>query len=362
MKVSFSRWLDNKKTAAVFLVILAILAGVLIWMWSQYGYRENRYEHSSYAMGTLVQQTVYGKDRENTAVKAASAVTNLENQISWRVEGSDIARLNDAAGTQWISLEPETISLLDLCLDVAENSQGAFDPTILPISCLWNFDSETPSFPGEELINTYLPYVGYENLRINTEDNTASLRNYYMAVDLGAVGKGAGCDAIVDTYKSSSVSGGIAAVGGSVGIYGQKPDGSLWSIAVRNPYVSQGEDATMGTLDLTGGFISTSGSYEKTFTQDGITYHHLLDPQTGFPADTGLVSVTVVCGGSEPGQGALSDILSTACFVLGEEKGKALLLHYGAEGIFIRTDKTVSVTDGLKDSFHIVSEDFSYAG
>ena len=112
----------------------------------------------------------------------------------------------------------------------------------------------------------------------------------------------------------------------------------------------------MGTLSLKGGFLSTSGSYEKTFSQEGKTYHHLLDPKTGMPVENGLVSVTIVSD-----SGALSDILSTACFVLGEEKGMELLEQYDAEGIFIRDARTVRVTSGLKDSFQIVMEEFTYA-
>lgn len=360
MKRTVPAWFGSKKTAAILIVLLAGLVGLLIYLWTAYGYRENRYESSSYAMGTLVHQTVYGDGREETAAEAASSVTALENQISWRVESSDIARLNDAAGTEWISLEPETISLLSLCLDVAEKSGGAFDPTILPVSRLWDFDGESPAVPEADRIQTYLSYVNYKNLRINEEDNTASLRNYYMAVDLGAAGKGAGCDAVLDVYKASSLSAGIVAVGGSVGMYGTKPDGSLWSIAVRNPYSDEDGESTMGTLELSGGFVSTSGSYEKNFTQDGVTYHHLLDPKTGTSVENDLVSVTVVCSNGE-NQGALSDLLSTACFVLGEEEGRELLKEYSAEGIFIRKDRSVFVTEGLRDSFQIVLEGYSYA-
>lgn len=346
----------SKKTVLCLSIILIVLIAVIIWIWRQYGYRDSRYETTGFAMGSFIQQTLYGEGAEDTAGEAASSITELENKISWRVEDSDIASINDNAGSEWVEIDPSTTELLALCLQVAEDSGGAYDPTILPISRLWNFDSEDPQVPSPNDLETYLPYIDYTNLRIDKTQNLASLRNHYMAVDLGSAGKGAACDAAVAVYKESDISCGIIAVGGSVGTYGQKPDGSLWEIAVRNPYSEENGETAMGTLSLKGGFLSTSGSYEKTFSQEGKTYHHLLDPKTGMPVENGLVSVTIVSD-----SGALSDILSTACFVLGEEKGMELLEQYDAEGIFIRDDRTVRVTSGLKDSFQIVMEEFTYA-
>src|SRR5699024_9207852 len=127
------------------------------------------------------------------------------------------------------------------------------------------------------------------------------------------IGKGAACDAAVQMYQESGAEAGIVAVGGSIGLYGEKPDGSLWRLGVRDPNSGDDRAEAMGLLDLASGFVSTSGSYEKTFTENGKTYHHLLDPKTGYPAESGLVSVTVVAK-----SGALSDALATAVFVLGE--------------------------------------------
>ncbi len=163
-----------------------------------------------------------------------------------------------------------------------------------------------------------------------------------MAVDLGAAGKGAACDKALAVYQEAGLAGGVAAAGGSVGLYGKKPGGSLWQISVRDPWGG----GSVGVLELEEGFVSTSGSYEKTFQQDGITYHHLIDPKTGYPAESGLVSVTV-CSGS----GALSDCLSTACFVLGEEKSLPLLESFSAQALFIHEDGSITCTPGLEEAF-----------
>ena len=171
-----------------------------------------------------------------------------------------------------------------------------------------------------------------------------------MAVDLGSVGKGAACDAAVRAYEEAGAKAAIIAVGGSVGVYGEKSSGKPWSVAVRDP----NGDGSLGSVTLAEGFVSTSGSYEKYFEQDGVLYHHLLDPETGYPAESGLVSVTVVAK-----SGVLSDALSTACFVLGREDGMKLLEEFDAEGIFINSDNNITVTDGLKDRFTRTSRDYT---
>ena len=131
---------------------------------------------------------------------------------------------------------------------------------------------------------------------------------------------------------------------------GEKSSGKPWSVAVRDP----NGDGSLGSVTLAEGFVSTSGSYEKYFEQDGVLYHHLLDPKTGYPAESGLVSVTVVAK-----SGVLSDALSTACFVLGREDGMKLLEEFDAEGIFIDSDNNITVTDGLKDRFTRTSRDYT---
>lgn len=313
---------------------------------------EEKYEVTTYSMGSYVQQTVYGESREAAAVEAADAIQALENEISWRISGSDIQKLNADAGKEWTSISENTMEILTMALDVSEKSGGAFDITIAPVSRLWDFDNERNTVPEKDLLTKMLGYVDYTALRLDIESGTASLKNLANSVDLGAVGKGAACDAAVKAYKRTGASAAIVSVGGSVGVYGTKASGALWNIAVRDPETS----GTLGAVSIASGFISTSGSYEKCFEQDGMTYHHLLDPETGYPAESGLVSVTVLSD-----SGALSDALSTACFILGLEEGTDLLGQYGAEGIFIDKTGRITVTAGLKDYFELSAEGYTLA-
>ena len=305
------------------------------------------HEVTTFSMGTYVQQKVYGKNREEGARMAAQAVQELEDLISWRNGSGDVAAINEAAGKEFVPLDRRTEQVLRSALDVCEASGGALDITIAPLSRLWDFD-DNPHLPADEMIQEFLPKVDHSALSL-PGDGTAALRLHETALDLGSVGKGAACDAAITAYQQAGVGRAVVAVGGSIGVYGKKPFGEPWKIAVRDP----NGDGSLGTISLTEGFLSTSGSYEKNFTENGRTYHHLLDPATGYPAESGLVSVTV-----KSGEGVLSDGLSTACFVLGWEKSLPLLKAFDAEAVFVTEGGQVLVTAGIWEDFSPMDGDF----
>lgn len=343
----------SEKTARI-LALCFLAGGILLLaaaLWINFGGLDNSYTLTTYSMGSYVQQTVYGKGREEAAQQASSAVTELENLISWRIEDSDVEKLNQAAGTEFIEVDERTWNVLHTALEVCEASGGAFDVTIAPISWLWDFD-EDPKLPSDDLIQSLLPAVDYENVSL-LEDGTAALQTHATAIDLGAVGKGAACDAAVSAYQEAGVDRAVVSVGGSVGVWGEKPSGEPWRVALRDPD-SQG---SLGELAIQSGFLSTSGSYEKKFTEEGVTYHHILDPDTGYPAESGLVSVTVWSD-----SGVLSDALSTACFVLGMEDSLALLETFDSGAVFITEDHEIYVTENLADSFTLASAQYTLAG
>lgn len=217
---------------------------------------------------------------------------------------------------------------------------------------LWDIDGENPHVPDEKELNSLLEDVGYEKVTLDGDQVTMSEG---VTLDLGAVGKGIGCDAIKDILEQDKeVSGAIVNLGGSsVMSYGQKPDGSFWQVAVTDPRDTEGD--YLGVVSLNGTeFLSTSGDYEKYFIEDGVRYHHILDPSTGYPARSGLTSVTVVCS-----DGLDADGLSTACFVLGREKAKKLLEQYNADGLFVDDSGHVYLTEGMKERFQLMKDTYS---
>ena len=350
------------------------------------------YSKTDFVMSTVLSEKIYGTKDVTQDIK--EELDKLEkDQLSWREDHSVVSKINaDAQKGIKTKLDSDMTSWVEDSLELAKRSNGAFDPTIGRLTRLWNIEGDNPKVPSKQEIKNTLEDTGYTKIHLekvesqntaNTKknvdkdikDNTAknketsedtsknthtneSVSSIYIGdkctLDLGAVGKGIACDVVQDYLKKQKeVGGAVIAVGGSILLYGSKADGSDWNVAVQNPRGQDGE--AMGVLSLSGTTnVSTSGDYEKYFMQDGKRYHHILDPSTGYPADSGLISVTIVSD-----SGLLSDGLSTACFVLGKEKGQKLLETYGAEGIFIDQNKKVTVTKGLKDKFTILNEEYA---
>lgn len=310
---------------------------------------------SDIAMGTIVSASIYTTGSEEEGTELASDIFSKlkeieKTYISWRESESEIAGINASAGnSEGVEITGKMEEFLIQTLEIAQRSNGALDPTIGELSRLWDIDGENPKVPTKEELDALLKKDGYKNVtcsnqKVQLEENTS--------IDLGAVGKGIGCDeAKLLLEQEKEVNGAVISVGGSILTYGEKKDGSPWSVAVTDPLHSG--ESYMGVLTLEGeNYVSTSGNYEKYFEQDGVRYHHILNPSTGYPAESGLISVTVVTD-----NGLLSDGLSTACFVLGLDKGMELIETYQAEAVFIDENYNVYISEGLKDKFQITEEE-----
>ncbi len=335
--------------------------------------RTVKYTSVNTAMGTFVYQTVYTSGEDVTA-DVTGLINDLEQDtLSWRMAESEIARINaQAGGEEGFILSNHLSADLAILREVSQRSGGAFDITMHPVVTLWNIDTwaagvaaqenrltgtstqETQSadttaqikLPTSDQITQALSHTGYEAITI--ENNTLYLPAD-RSLDLGAAGKGIACDAIADFLKESEVSGAVISVGGSVLTYGSKPDGTPWQVAIVNPLDTTKQ---LGTLSLTGEwFVSTSGDYERYVEVDGIRYHHILNPDTGYPAASGVRSVTIVCE-----SGILSDALSTACFVLGVEEGMELAESYGAKALFVDEAGQIFMSEDMQGIFKETGE------
>ena len=302
------------------------------------------------AMGTDCSVRVFGA--KGAAKDIMDMLSDIESRyLSWRIEGSDIANLNEnASEDESVAPSEWTYDYLEKVLGLAEKSNGAFDPTLGRLSQLWNLGTDNPYIPKKSEVTELLSETGWE--KITLDDGNVYLKDD-VQIDLGAVGKGIGCDEALKLLEDADAEAAVVSVGGSILTYGDKPDGKPWKVGIANPRTEDGE-AYLGALTIEGTrSISTSGDYEKYVIQDGVRYHHILDPETGYPAESGLISVTIVCE-----DGWLSDGLSTACFVLGYEDSLPLLEAYQAEAVFVTEDKKVLVTDGLKDLFTLTDSSY----
>ena len=308
------------------------------------------------AMGTVVQETIYVTEEKAGAKiirEVQEELERLEKEcLSWRMEDSQVSKLNKGAGNQeGQAVSEELYRYLEEIWQVSEKSRGALDVTIGSVVRVWDLDTwatcdeiEQSEFavPDREVLEEYLKNAGYA--KVILKDGKVYMPEG-MSLDLGAVGKGIACDRIGMILKSGKdIKGAVISVGGSVVTYGSKPDGSAWNVAIVHP---REEGSYMGTLSLQGEwYVATSGDYERYVEKDGKRYHHIMNPMNGYPSESGLCSVTILSK-----SGLISDALSTACFVLGEEAGLELVKEMGAEALFVTTDLKIIMTEGMNKYF-----------
>ena len=337
-----------------FVLGLFITASLLCTSRTAWGNSEiNTYTKTDFAMDTVVSETLYTTGEDITADVISALKDVEENWISWTKESSQIYQINQNAGNT-TTVSDETATCLKQVLDLSKDSDGAMDPTMGRVIRLWDIDGEDPHIPSDDELNSLLENVGYD--KVTLDGNKVTMPEG-VTLDLGAAGKGIGCDVISEFLKDQKeVEGMILNLGGSsVFAYGQKPDDSPWKVAVSDPRDTEGE--YLGAITIEGGeFLSTSGDYEKYFMEDGKRYHHIFDPATGYPADSGLRGVTVIDPCSTK-----ADALTTALFVMGLDKGMKFCEENKIAAVFITADKQVYTTSKTGDcTFEFLGEKKGY--
>ncbi|MEW5801481.1 MAG: FAD:protein FMN transferase [bacterium] len=303
------------------------------------------YQRERFLMGTLVSISVVSdqKDRAMTAMdQAFSVLQDIENQASKRILTSLTSKINRAAGQNGIPVSSPFLEMIAKSLECSKMTHGAFDVTVGPVTELYHFEDGQGVLPDPEAIRQLLPLVDYRNIRIDKELRTVMLTMAGTGIDLGGVAKGFGVDQAVKSLQESGLPAGIVNAGGDIRLFGCKPGQKPWVIGIQHPRQS---DKVIASLEITDKSIVTSGDYERFFIQDNVRYHHILDPATGLPA-RGCQSVTIV---SETA--LFGDALSTGVFVLGPEKGIALIESLpGVEGLIIDQEGKPTVSSGLRSS------------
>lgn len=309
------------------------------------------------AMGTVIRQVVYCDDEaaaEEFSGRAMELLEELEGEVlSWRLEGSEVYKANAAAGNErGIGISPELAEILRQCLQLYRDSEGAFDVTIGSAVRLWDIDRwaaqrQEGDFapPDPQELERALRACGSDKLRLTDGEPPMLYLPQGMQLDLGAAGKGLALNGLLELLKEDPrITGAVISVGGSVLTYGSKPDGSCWKVGIPDPADTS---SIVGVLVLEGQWcVSTSGDYERYVEADGVRYHHILDPADGYPADSGVRSVTVLTR-----EGLMGDGLSTACFILGPEKGLELAAEYGAEVLFVLEKGEIVMSEGMEQTY-----------
>ncbi len=328
----------SKKAAALILCAVLIL-GIIA---ADFFINLHKAEKIYVAMGTPVTVSILGRSADEAEEEIRLTINGIESScLSWRIDDSDVNRINKYAG-KYVSVSKDTTKWIADCVEISEKSKGAFDITIGNVTQLWNFDGESDKVPDKKDIEKAVESVDYSAMLFN--DTAVKIRKEQF-IDMGAVGKGIACDCAKEILENYKIKNAIVSVGGSVLVYGKKA-----TVGIINP---EDDKKIIGTLKFKDKCVSTSGDYERFFVKDGKKYHHIIDPATGYPVENDLRSVTVLCD-----SGLKSDALSTACYVLGYKSSLGLLKQCNAEAVYVFSDKTVAVSDGLKKEFKLTDNSY----
>ena len=334
-----------KRILAAFLLLLC-LAGCTP--------QPKSYTADFFAMDTFMSITAYGESEQaaqDTAVQLEQRINALEPALSRTREDSDLYRLNHADGAA-CEVSEDTYAAIEAAVQFAEWTGGAFDPTMAPLTDLWGINTDHAHVPAQAEIDAALTHVGYQNIELLGNNQVRLLNGAQL--DLGGIGKGFATDAAAAMLDGTR--GVLATLGGNIGAYGENPnrDSGNWVVGIADP---DDNAAFIATVEVRGLSVVTSGDYERYFEQDGKRYHHIFDPATGYPADSGLRSVTVIDESS-----TRADALTTALFVMGLEEGMAFCGQNDIAAVFVTADKQVHVTDKVGEvcTFAFLGEEKGY--
>lgn len=290
---------------------------------------------------TIIEITLYDTNDMTILDECMNICDKYEKMLSSHVSDSDISIINKSKGNP-VTVSDNTIELLNIALQYATLSNGAFDPTIGSVSSLWNFETEDHIIPDPVAISNALSHVNYNNILIN--DSQVTLKDTETKIELGAIAKGYIADMLKEYLISQNIKSGIINLGGNVLLIGSRPDGSNFNVGIQKPFgANQEVSATISAADKS---IVSSGVYERYFEKDGKLYHHILDTSTGYPVDNGIYGITIISDSS-----VIGDALSTTCFILGLDKGMDLVEKTeGIEAMFITSDQEIHTSSGF-DSY-----------
>ncbi len=329
--------------------VVPFLLGALLSLWAcqagQLGVHQEPalVKRSQMLMGTLVFVTAVAP-QEETARRAAAAglseIRRLEELLSTWIPTSDLSRVNAEAGRASVAVSHETLDLLRQAREVAVLTEGGFNIAIGPAVEAWGFP-EAPRLPSADELRSVRPLIDLSRIQLDEKARTVYLALEGMRVDVGGIGKGFAADLAAEVMREAGATAGVVALSGDIKTFGRNPDGERFLFGIQDP---RDEGMVLGRLELEDEAVSTAGDYQRFFVQDGVRYHHILDPDTLLPVRR-CRSVTVVAK-----TGVLADGLDTGIFVMGPERGMALVERLeGVEAVIVDDTGEVLISSGLKE-------------
>ncbi len=304
---------------------------------------------SRFVLGTVCTITINGSDDEALMSSAFDLLYEIDRSISRFDENSWVYKINENAGKEAVAVPEDIFALIKASLEMAESTDGVFNPAIGPLSSLWGFGTESARVPEKSEIEAVLPLVDYHLVTLSEEDSSVFLEKEGMALDLGAVGKGWACDKLRAFLEGEGVESALLNLGGNIAVIGSYKDGEPWKIGIQRPFEDRGAYFTI--VSVVDESVVVSGGYQRYIEQDGVFYHHILSSRTGYPAETDLVSAAVITGSS-----TLADMLSTTLFASGSEKAEEIARRFKVRTILLTEDLEVIDLDASEGEVAIREE------
>ncbi|NGM82578.1 FAD:protein FMN transferase [Paenibacillus sp. 7124] len=365
----------NRKTAlllAALVIIIAAAVGAWLFLGSKGDSEPNSAQSGSQVSGdgetkslsqqfyiydTVVNIKIFGdKVSQKNMDDIQQLLERMDMEFSRTKEGSEVYNVNLAAGKEAVTVSDETLDAVKRSIKYAQEMDGLFDPTIGPLVDLWNIGNGGDHVPPQAEIDKAKSLTNYKDIIIDEKAKTVKLAKEGMVLDLGGIGKGYAADRIAEYLKEQGLDSAMINLGGSsiIGL-GTKPGGSQWNIGLQDPDQSRGTQ--LGTIKISNEVIDASGVYERFFMQDGVRYHHILDPRTGYPGQLGLKSLTIMSPNATD-----ADALSTGVFLMGVEDGLKYLesLPEKVEGFFITEDNKIYATPGIRERLVLTDPTYSF--
>lgn len=335
--------------------LLLILSLGLITSCSKNKDPQESLSKSEILMGTTVTVTLYDSNDSKILDKVFNKVKDLESTLSINENGTLVDEINENAGIKPVKVDDDTYALIEKGLKYAKLSNGLFDISVGPVVKLWSIGLPEARVPSLEEIQSKLPLVNYQDVELNDSDKTVYLKREGMMLDLGGIAKGYTADVISNILTDEGVKSAIINLGGNIFTHGKKVSGSDWKIGIQDPFSERG--GIIGTLTTSNKSVVTSGIYERYIEEDGVRYHHILNPSTGYPYDNEIAGITIVSDKSIDG-----DALSTSVFAMGVEEGmKFVNSQSGIDAIFVTKDNKIYLTNEVKNIFELTNSDFTIA-
>ena len=318
------------------------------------GLAETPIERTEFLLGTVANIKVYNEGQEEALDLAFERVTELDEWFAMQKEDSEIAEVNRQAGVEPVEVSDEVFLVMERALHFAKESEGKFDPTIGAVTSLWNIGQENAAVPDLDELEAVLKVVDYNLVELDAEDQTIYLQEEGMKIDLGAIAKGYITDEAARVLKEEGVNTAIIDLGGDIVVVGNSTRGEEepWRVGIQDPYGERGE--ILGMIELADRAIVTSGIYERNVEEDGVSYHHLMNPETGFPVENNIAGISIIADNAMD-----ADAIANIAFSKGVEEGLAYVNGMpGVDVIYITKDNEVYASDDVIDRIEITDDSF----